>query len=111
MPRLTPVDLIVAGDVLQKAGIISTGVQSQLQEAIVNNGLTIDAAVQTIAHQMFHGENGYLKLKAADAALKLNGCGIEEEQKPQIPQIIFQFKDSNVNLNGIFAPVREKDTD
>ena len=82
------------------------GQVSELINILNNNGASVEAASKTIAQVMHEGKYDHNRLRAAELVLDLHG--VRNKDGDLIKQPIFQFfiKDSDVNVNDIFSPVR-----
>lgn len=78
----------------------------KFKKILNQNGASVENASKTIADVMRHGKYENTKLKAAEIILDLHG--VRDKDGKVTKQPIFQFfiKDSAVNINQIFAPVR-----
>jgi hypothetical protein len=72
-----------------------------------NSGASVENASRVIANVMINGKFDNSKLKAAELVLDLHGIREMDGKVKRTPSFQFIIKDSNVNLAGIFAPLRQ----
>lgn len=102
----------IINDILREGGmpenklIPKSAAQTMFKRTLDKNGASIENASKTIAHVMNRSKFDNSKLKAAELVLDLHG--IRDKEGNMVKQPIFQFliKDSDVNIQNIFSPVR-----
>jgi hypothetical protein len=76
-------------------------------KAVLNNsGASVENAAKTISRVMQHGKFENSQLRAAEMALDLHGVRDKDGKVIKQPVFNFLIRDSTVNLNEIFAPLR-----
>jgi len=98
--------------ILAEAGIGTSNVKEpdsehkKLRKILDQSGASVINASKTIAHVMQKGKFDASRLKAAELVFDLHG--LRDKDGGMVKQPVFQFliKDSTVNINQIFSPIR-----
>jgi len=79
---------------------------NHFQQVLHKNGASVENASKVIASVMMNGKFENSKLKAAEMVLDLHGIREADGKVKRTPSFQFVIKDSNVNIQQIFAPQR-----
>lgn len=93
------VDPELVSNALEEVGVLRNNISSALNKA----GAGIPDIAETIATQLKYGDNGSIKLKAAQLAAEMHGInrGANADNR-----IIFAIQGDSINLNNLFKPER-----
>ena len=85
-------------------------IESDHFKKILNySGASVENASKTIASVMQNGKYENSKLRAAELVLDLHGIRDKDGKTLKTPIFNFIIKDSAVNINAIFCPIRSED--
>lgn len=79
----------------------------RMRKSLIRQGASVDNAARTITNVMHAGKSDSSKLRAAEIVLDLHGVRNKDGAVNKQPIFQFFIKDSSVNLNQVFAPVRQ----
>ena len=85
--------------------------EDQLKKVLNHSGASVENASRTIAHVMHRGKFENSRLKAAELVLDLHGIRDKEGKVQKQPIFQFFVKDSAINLQNVFMPVRDIPTE
>jgi len=77
------------------------------KKVLNHNGASVENASRVIAHVMMNGKYEHSKLKAAEMVLDMHGIRDMDGKVKTLPTFQFVIKDSSVNMQNIFAPIRQ----
>jgi hypothetical protein len=108
IPTLTssPAKTIEAaiGQVLEEKQVFSK--KERAAQALENTGLSVEDLAVHLANLIFSAKDA-VKRNAILDAFGLHGINLKaEDNGPTTPNIVFQINGDNVNLNQLFAPTR-----
>ena len=81
------------------------------KQTLNKNGASVDNASHTIAGIMKYGKFENSRLKAAEIVLDLHGVRDREGKVNTQPIFQFLIRDSEININSIFSPIRNNFAD
>lgn len=85
--------------------------EDQLKKVLNHSGASVENASRVISHVMHRGKFDNSRLKAAELVLDLHGIRDKEGKIQKQPIFQFFVKDSAINLQNVFMPVREIPTE
>ena len=97
--------LIEGGLAPEKLGKIINE-NNKLRRTLDQAGASVENATRTIAGVMQNAKYENNRLRAAELALDLHGVRDKDGSVRKQPIFQFLIKDSSININNIFAPIR-----
>lgn len=101
--------------ILAEAGIGKPDVEPEsehkkLKKTLKDAGASVENASKTIAHVMQRGKYDASRLKAAELVFDLHGLRDKDGGMQKQPIFQFLIRDSTINVNQIFSPLRGSET-